>query len=99
MIAILPVVPGSSIGTRARNIGLVVDGVVGAQMGESVEGFARGRLDGIFAGQPLPPADSHVEVARIQLNPDAGSPGLLRRQQGRTRPQKWIEHEVAATGN
>src|ERR1700693_4257790 len=54
---------------------------------------------GIAAGAPLPSPDGDLEIARIELDPNAGSPGVLGSDQGRTRPEEGIEHEIAAAGD
>src|SRR5665213_1773315 len=55
-----------------------------------------GAVDSVEPGKALPPADSGIDVTRIEFHTVANAAGSLRGKNGGSTSQEWIEHQIAA---
>src|SRR5580765_4203408 len=88
----------SAVGT---NLGLAIDlspltGAAEPLRSDRLETPAVSRQRCRLAAYLLPALHNHIHEFRVQLQPDAHSPGSLRRRQRRSAAQKWLIHQLSA---
>ena len=71
---------------------------VSSQLGfDDLEAFPE-LIVGLAPRHPLPTLDHRVDIQWVKFDAAAASSGPLRSEEGRAASQKWIQHDVIASG-